>query len=59
MRKSKRKLKKYHETNNNENTPYKTYGMLQDQFLEGNRSDTCLPQKIRNISNQQPNPPPK
>ena len=30
----KREIKKYIETNNNENTPFKIYGMLQKQCLE-------------------------
>ena len=47
MRKSKRKLKKYLETNDNENTT--------TQYL----SDAGLPQKTRKLSNQQPNLQPK
>ena len=60
VRKSKGNKKKYLKTNDNENQPYKIYGMPQKQILEGCSEWYGLSSKeTRQISNQQLNLPPK
>ena len=56
---SKGKLKKYLETNDNENTIIQNLWDDAKAVLRGKFSDTGFPQKRRNISNQQLNLPSK
>ena len=52
----KRDIKKFLETNDNENTTTQTYGMQQKQFSKREvYSNTILPQETRKTSNRQPN----
>ena len=51
----KEEIKKYLETNDNENTRPKTYGMQQNSSKREEYSNTILPQETRKISNKQPN----
>ena len=58
--KSKRKLKKYFETNDNGNTTIQNlWDAVESRPTRAVHSKTSLPQKNRNISNKQPNLPPK
>ena len=54
MRKSKGKFKKFLEKNDNENTTFQIYGMLQKQFFEKSSQQYSPPQETRKSSNKQP-----
>lgn len=53
--KKKREIKKYLETNENENTAYQNLWDTTKTVLRGEFSDTCLSQETRKISNKEPN----